>query len=78
MKAMSKHPLFLSGGLTEYRIIHDGSLWRVTTYRGGHIAENLKGGWTSIVECQMALEAHLRRKDKFNRAIYPNAQGVNK
>lgn len=74
MKNMSKNPRYLSGGLQEYYIKHDGSLWRISRHCGGILPEKLRGGWMSVVECERVLISHLRHNDKFGRAIYPGAK----
>lgn len=73
LKKLSKHPEYVSGSLQEYKIYHDGSLWRIKPHKGGQLADRLKGAWTSIVDAEQTLISYLKSKDKFNRAIYPNA-----
>lgn len=62
---------YVSMGLQEFFLEHDGSLWRIKRYKRGRLAPECQGGWMSIVEAERTLIAYLRRTDKFGLAIYP-------
>jgi len=64
---------YVSRGLQEYEIKTNSiGHFYVSRYKGGELPVSLRGTFTSFRECEQALISHLRKTDKWGKAVYPN------